>query len=545
MRDMLETPFEAKLRLDRAVIAPQIVPGPEGPGLVFRGAVIHDSQAPSAEARRWVAAALPRGGRPGAGPEGRPAVALVFGLGLGWHLRALKELFPETALRVFEPDRSLTDVYEKYNVLAQGQEPEIFFNFDEFEAMVGREAVHGEGGRPIALTTPGYKRLWPHEAERFERRMAMEISRREVIDKTRALTCSSFMNNLALNAGLAARLPDVMLLRGRLPRRAAFVVGAGPSLARNGRLLAQVGDRGVIICASAALKPLLALGVSPHVIVTLESSDTSAYLRLTDAEKAVLGPDALLAAASSSHPAHFEVPDLRRSLFHLNGGEAQLLGQGLFLPQGGNAGTAAFSLAYFWGLSPLVLVGQDQAYEGTLLHAPGVMDNVVELDRGTVVTVPAVGGGETETNTSLLASVNWYVEAAKAIWRKPMPPALINATASGAALQGFAEKSLEDVLLGLPAAPKLDLGEMLSGLPKPSVQELRGDIKQMSGLLSQLKRLLHSDVRRCLAEMVNVSQASAFLAQILAPALASGRKDLILKNLIWADGLLLRMLSSL
>jgi hypothetical protein len=394
---------------------------------------------------------------------------------------------------------------------------------------------------------PGYRRIWPQEAAAFTKQISMEISRREVIERTKELTDSAFIENLAKNTGLTTVVPDLMLLKGRFPVRPGFIVGAGPSLAKNGHLLAEAVGRSVIMCASAALKPLLNVGVRPDVVLVLESSDTSSYLKLSSAERDILGPDAILAAASGSHPNHFLVEGFHKALFHLNGGEAQLLGRGLFLPQGGNAGTAAFALAYVWGLAPLILVGQDQAYEGSFLHAPGTADNVTEDDRGTTITVPAVGGGVVETNTSLLASLGWYVEAATTVRRSPQGgPALINATKSGAAIEGFREITLEDVLSRMdPNTPKIHIPSLVAAIPKPAASEIKRDLKQMSSLLSSLKRLLQLNVQRCLAEMMATSQASAFMAQILAPALASGSKAGILKHLIWADGLILKMLTSL
>jgi hypothetical protein len=291
---------------------------------------------------------------------------------------------------------------------------------------------------------------------------------------------------------------------------------------------------------------MLALGAKPDVVVVVESSDTSAYLRLSEAERAILGGDCVLAAASSSHPAHFQVDGYHKALFHLGGGEAQLLGRGLFLPQGGNAGTAAFALAYLWGLSPLILAGQDQAYDGTRLHAPGTLDSVFEDDPAGLVEVPAIGGGTAWTNTGLLASINWYVEAALSMARAEDPPRLINATAQGAAIRGFEEMDLAAVIERLgPAPPPLGLRRLIDAIQIPAAAEIRGDLKQMSSLISSLKRLLAVDFHRCLVEMVNTSRASAFMAQILAPAMASGHKAAALKNLIWADGVILKMLSTL
>jgi hypothetical protein len=396
------------------------------------------------------------------------------------------------------------------------------------------------------MAVPGYAKLWPKEASRFNDRVNMEVSRREVIDKTKEMTNSAFMENLSKNAGLTTELPDLMLLKDHFPTRPAFVVGAGPSLAHNGMLLREVQDRSLIICACAALKPLLSLKVRPHIVLVLESSDTSSYLRLSESEKSFLGPDCVVAAASGSHPAHFAVEGYKRALFHLNGGEAQLFGKGLFLPQGGNAGTAAFALSYLWGLRPLVLVGQDQAYEGFFLHAPGTADNVIEEDRGATIKVPAIGGGMVETNTSLLASINWYVASAESIKRRPNPPRLINAGFSGASIEGFEEVPLDLLIrsLGDPP-PAIDIPQLLDKIPRPTGKEIRNDLKQMSTLLTSLKKILQINTQRCLIEMMNTSKASAFMAQILAPSLAAGNKAGILKNLIWADGVILKMLSSL
>ncbi|MDR0622098.1 MAG: DUF115 domain-containing protein [Deltaproteobacteria bacterium] len=543
MGEDLLTAMNARILMDRAAAAaPKILPGPVGPGLMFRGTTIHGPDDPLAEAKNWVGMALSQRRK----QDQKPTIALVFGLGLGWHLRVILEAFPSIKIHVLEPDNSLTDTFAKYNVLGPGQEPTIHTSQAAFDEILAKELVHGDGVAPLVLPVPGYRRLWPQEAALFAKQVTREISRREVIDKTKELTDSAFIENLAKNAGLTTKIPDLMLLKGRFPVRPAFVVGAGPSLSKNGRLLAEAMGRSVIFCASAALRPLLALGVRPDVVLLLESSDTSQYLRLSSAEAELLGDKVVLAAASGSHPNHFQVEGFHKGLFHLNGGEAQLLGRGLFLPQGGNAGTAAFALAYVWGLNPLVLVGQDQSYEGNFLHVAGTADSVIDENMGSTIVVPAVGGGTVETNTSLLASLGWYQEAAATIRRSAKGPWLINSTARGAAIRGFEEIPLSEVLSLIdPSVPPVDIPALISGIPKPSAQEIKYDLKQMSGLISSLKRILQINTQKCLLEMMATAQASAFMAQILGPAMAAGNKPGILKNLIWADGIILKMLASL
>ena len=519
----------------------QVIQGSCGPGLIYRGETVHDPENPSEEAGGWVRGALARYLK---GAE--PKLALVFGLGLGWHIRRLKELFPGIIVAVYEPDREIIDVFEKYNVLSQGQEPKIYLDFGRFEAFVAQEMVHGAAGFPAVVMVPGCARAFPAEAKKIKDKVDSETARLKVIIKTRQQTSSAFTANLTENAGLAPMLPDLMLLKDRFPPFPAFAVGAGPSLSQNGACLRDVGESGLIIAAGAALKPLLKLGVSPHVIIIIESSDTSRFLTLTEEEKAVLRPDAVLALAMGSHPNHFKVPGYKTAIFHLSGGEAQLLSQGLFLPQGGNAGTAAFALAYVWGLNPVILVGQDQAYQGSMLHAEGTADSVFETDRSGVIAVPGISGAEAETNTSLLASINWFAEAAAIVKRQGKGPRLINATAAGAELKGFEEIPLKALTDAIPQrTPPWKLSDIIGSLPRPTAKELRGDLKQMSRLLTQVRQLVRSKPQRALLEMMNISKASAFMKQILAPALAGGHPADILQNLTWADGVILKMLASL
>jgi hypothetical protein len=519
----------------------QVIPGDKGPGLIFRGETIHDAQNPLDEAGNWINLALGKNFH-----DGPPKLALIFGLGLGWHIRRIKELYPQIKVAVFEPDREIIDVFEKYNVLSQDQDPKIYLDFERFEALVAQEVVHGDGTMPLVLSVPGYIRAFPKDAKRFQEKVDSELTRLKVIIKTREATNSAFMNNMVENAGLVTKIPDLMLLKDRFPPYPAFVVGAGPSLGQNGHRLKDVGDKGLIIAAGAALKPLLRLGVSPHVVIILESSDTSRFLSLSDEEKKVLSPDTVLALALGSHPKHFSVQGFKKGIFHLNGGEAQLLSQGLFLPQGGNAGTAAFALAYVWGLAPIILVGQDQAYLGSQLHAEGTVDSVIENDRHDSLMVPGVFNTQVETNTSLLASVNWLSEAASIILRKHKGRRLINSSAQGAHIDGFEEIPLENLTDTIPNYnPPWKLHQIIMQLPCPSAKELRGDLKQMSNLLTQVRHLLHRKPQGALIEMMNISRVSAFMKQLLAPALAGGHPGNILKNLNWADGIILKMLTSL
>ena len=518
--------------------------GAFGSGLLFNQHVIHNDADPMEEARSWIKKSLrERVGR----QDSLPALALVFGLGLGYHLKALREIYPDIRLLVFEPTHELKIIFERHSVMdtADGEAPLIFDDWFEYDDLVNREVVYGRETGVLVVAPDGYQNLCPEAFEAFNACARQVVMRRAVIEHTRENTDVAFLHNLAKNSGRLMELPDLMVLKGRLPARPAFAVGAGPSLDESLPLLRDINGRGMIFAASSALKPLLAGGVRPDVVVVLESSDTSEYLQLSQAEKEFLGPNCLLALASGCHPAHYKADGFLKGIFHLTGGEAQIFSQGLFLPQGGNAGSAAFALAFIWGLGPLVLVAQDQAYTGGRIHAAGTPGGVTENDPGDI-TVNGIGRTAARTHSGLLASLSWFAEAAKTISQQDNPPLLYNASAAGASIPGFSEVPLSAVLASLPpAAAPLNLAGAIPKLPMPDKKEVKKDIKQLAGVVTTLRRLAAMDYRKAFEETKQVGKVSKFLGQILAEAAVANSRNELIAALDKADGLLSLMMSAM
>lgn len=533
--------FNLTQRLDLGRGGPQVIQGPQGPGLHYDLFVIHNEKDPYGEANGWLESSL--AGR----PDQTPGLALVFGLGLGYHLKLLRRKYPDIRLVVFEPIPEMRDIYDHHKVMTEddGPPPLILVDWDDFENHIGREVVYGQRSGAIVVAPEGYKALRPEAFGAFNIFARQEIIRRSVVERTRENSDAAFLKNLAENAGRLPGLPDLLVLKGRMPARPAFLVGSGPSLDQNAAYLRQVGDKGLILAPASALKPLLGHRVRPDLVLVLESEDTSDYLRLSPSEREFLGSDVVLALASGCHPAHFEVEGFHQAIFHLTAGEAQIFSQGVFLPQGGNSGSAVFSLAFLWGLAPLVLVAQDQAYADGRLHASGTPGEVHEADPS---TIPVLGVGETvvETNTGLLASLGWFAEAARTIATLDSPPQLFNCSAGGARVPGFTEVPLSALVASLPPVNnRLDIAGVLPKLPRTPREEVLGDVAQAAGLVGTLRRLAKMDYRRAYAEIKDIGKVSKFLAQVLAEAaVATGRNELI-ESLDKGDGLMSVMATSL
>jgi hypothetical protein len=141
----------------------------------------------------------------------------------------------------------------------------------------------------------------------------------------------------------------------------------------------------------------------------------------------------------------------------------------------GSVSTAVFSLAHSLGCNPIVFLGQDLAYTGGRTHAGGsfwdesrarVSAETGQLElswsetlkkvghRNTsepVVELPAWGGEGTVVSGPTFTGIRTWLEAAAATLAQQQPELrLVNATEGGARLQGFEERTLRELLDGLP-----------------------------------------------------------------------------------------------
>lgn len=493
-------------------------PAAFGPGLGCNHLLPHGSPSAREQAR----ALIPR-------YEGRPAAALVFGLGLGWHLLALREQWPEIELTVFEPAADLREPFANKSpaVKMVAGNLKLLADWPEFERRAAALAVYGSGPPPLFMVAPGYEELFPEAARAFKNLSQRSRLRRAVIDQTRWAVEDKYLANLAQNIGQIIRLPDLGGRPGRLARAgAAFLVGSGPSLDQNGRFLTAARNKGLIIAAASALKPLLAMGVRPQVVLAIEASDTSGFLALSAGEAAFLGPDVLLALASGVHPAHFQAACFNKAVMHLHPGEAGLFGQGRFIPQGGNCGTAAFALACHWGLAPLILVGQDQALLHNRQYAAGTPGQ--SCPPAADLEVVGLNGGPARTHSGWWASLDWYGEAAESLKARPNSPALYNAAASGARVPGFPAAPLDRLIAGLPDSPLKEPGNLARclGRPPAPAEEVAQDLAQLAALVTSLAKLHQIAPQKAAEAVRKACGLSPFLTRLLGRFWAATSSEL-------------------
>jgi hypothetical protein len=309
------------------------------------------------------------------------AVFVVGGFGLGHHVRALAERLGEHGLIVvFEPDVGLLrGVLERVDCADVLSSPGVRVLTDEQDAAAMMSALRGaEGlvGMGVRLVDhpPSLPRLGRAWGEFTARLLTCVDAVRMTVVTSLVQTLVTFRNFLH-NADRYATTPGVGDLAGVCAGRPAVVVSAGPSLARNVRLLddPRVRERCLIVAAQTVLKPLLARGIRPHIVTALDWSEVSTRFYEGLTPEMVRG--VTLVAEAKVNPGVLSAwPGALRVLPDrvLDG----LIGEGFkpdraVLPMGATVAHLAYSVARHMGCDPVGLVGQDLGFTDGQYYAAG------------------------------------------------------------------------------------------------------------------------------------------------------------------------------
>ncbi|MFH1061023.1 MAG: 6-hydroxymethylpterin diphosphokinase MptE-like protein [Pseudomonadota bacterium] len=417
---------------------------------------------------------------------GKADLLVMAGLGLGWHARAALDQPEGAALLVYEPD-------PRQRALAAALGPElaevtITCNENELEARLSEALVYGQAQRARVFSPPALRSQQPGLGQRVALLVAAQVQRARVDRANRRAKQDLWLTHLADNFKHVLDTPDIAGLAGRYQGVPALIIGAGPSLDAGLPLLAGHNfERVLTLAAASALGPLAGVGLWPDLALAIEAKDESRQFAGADPARTIL------AAASQSHPNHFGAWPGRRALFHLSPWLAAVAGSRPALPSGGHVTSAAFSLAVLMGCDPIVLVGQDLAYSQGRAYASGRAGGLADAPPG-VVSVPGIGGSTVETSVVMAGYIAWYREAAAYLAGLSQPVRLINATGSGAFLEGFAHLPLAEALAELQAngARHVSVAASLQRLELPTAEAAGQGLAGVRGQVRQARAQLAS-----------------------------------------------------
>ncbi|MBW1856396.1 MAG: DUF115 domain-containing protein, partial [Deltaproteobacteria bacterium] len=183
--------------------------------------------------------------------------------------------------------------------------------------------------------------------------------------------------NILANTPEIIRSAGVKRLFDRFKNIPAIVVGAGPSLDKNVTLLREIKDKAVIIPVDRALGLLLPLGITPHLVPSIDYQKKN-----YDGKYAPLQMDEKLFMVFAQTLYHKITTTFWGPKFtmhqsdNLSSALSYYWGDKGSVSSGMHVGHLAFCMARNIGCNPIILVGMDLAFTGNKLHAEDIETNV-------------------------------------------------------------------------------------------------------------------------------------------------------------------------
>ncbi|MBO8129202.1 MAG: motility associated factor glycosyltransferase family protein [Peptococcaceae bacterium] len=428
-------------------------------------------------------------------------VVVVLGLGLGYHVaELLQQLDNQARVLVIESDDRMIKLARKHNrsitwkritIAAREEEIKAFF-FQHRDVLREKKLVLIDHPASVRTNPDYYTKIRQHIRD-YVSTLLVETATGKVINR-------SVHENMLANLPGVITDPGVHTIADIFRGCPAVIVSAGPSLSNNMRLLNQAKNKGVIICVGTALKAMLAEGLHPDLVVTLDPNIGN--------YKLFEGLDPTEAFLCYEPQTHRLIPPLfagRRFVFNsfqspLANWLVGLYGAKGYIEPGGSVAVAAFGIAYLLGSDPIVFIGQDLAYTGGFTHAKGTVyeGRQVKPKAGRLdyLEVPAIGGGKVWTSRAMHSVLVRFEE----LFAKYSDRLIIDATEGGALKQGTKVMTFREALdtyftKEVPALEIITTKHREASGPRPDVvrrvrKELENTLEAYRKWLPKLDQLL-------------------------------------------------------
>ena len=376
---------------------------------------------------------------------------ILFGLGMGWHLKTLLEmknrpewiLVVEMDLKNFWAYAHSEDLSWLFNTpglffLLSPTEEEYFSFFSPFSFSIYANGIFFVRHPSCRFHEVSYKNL-EKKTEDFKSWAKANIS-------TQINASRQFSHNIFSNFPLLIRSKPFSAFQDSCKGLPAVIVSGGPSLGKNGHLLKKIKGKALLIAVDTTLNFLKQHEIEPDFIISMDFTRNALHY-FDDIEF----KNSVLVVDPEVYP---DIPKLWKgnlSFCDLEGKSIcewlrEITGDYGILNKGISVAHMAFSAARFLKADPIILVGQDLAFSSGWTHVKGASHAVHIGEDAVDITVPGLLGPVKTSNTLNVFRHHFeelFSGSEGNIW---------NATEGGALIKGAKNKTLREVLLTLSSS---------------------------------------------------------------------------------------------
>ena len=356
---------------------------------------------------------------------------VIWGLGLGYHVREMMALDDDITLTVYE---SNLDVIYHYLMIQDAsyclELPGFSIIYDPDFKQIVKELEHTSDN--FIIHYPSLRHI---ENKQIREQMELFFIKDSGKRNVAALFESNSRENFKCYDGYVDQL------EAEFSGKDVVIVAAGPSLDKNIELLKNKKENMVILAVETVFRKLLNLGIDvDYMIVTDANSRIYGHIAGLEQEQV---PMLYLSTAYKGYAMNYQG---KKYLICQNGYDkaeevAKKNGWHLY-ETGGSVSTTALDVCVNLGCKSIAFVGLDLAYTNNLAHAQGASRREAG-DTKSMKQVPAIGGGTVPVSRLFIIYNTWIANRVKG---KDVTMPVIDATEGGAIIPGLEIMTLEEYM---------------------------------------------------------------------------------------------------
>lgn len=360
---------------------------------------------------------------------------LVVGIGLGYHIRALAEHYPNSHIEVWEFNKKFAHWLKKQSLLDIPPNTEFYCSSDLAEIKEGFLNKISDS-EVIVLIHQQSLNLIPPDLNPLKIGLEKYLLQQRALNNQKELLSENFVKNISLaDPGMRA---GEKIVHGY----PALLVSAGPSLTKQLPVLKRIAlSRDIKIAAvGTALKPLLKAGIIPDLIMI---SDPNQKISEQFNLSAVYRLPPFFYLSTANHTAVVNYCGQRYIVWQKGFSPAEQEADNRHEPivlTGGSVATCLLDLLVKLGATSIALVGQDLAFTDGYSHAADtVAARPIIEDQGLIWVDDYKRQGKVPTSLNLYSYHKWFENYAQGFNKQDF---LWNCTEGGAYIPGWRHEPL-------------------------------------------------------------------------------------------------------
>ncbi|MBM6997266.1 motility associated factor glycosyltransferase family protein [Paenibacillus sp. DXFW5] len=302
---------------------------------------------------------------------------LLYGLGLGYHLRLLLDMYPNKWIYVYEPDmdlfitalinEDLRDILDHPNVksmavgISMGQRRQLIFPICQLAQ-----------GTCSVVRLPFHYKTRMGEIQGFQQVFDEIVTEYKINQNTLIRFKDIWMINRFNHFVTNLSSLSLFQLKGMFQNTPALIVGSGPSLELDINWIRELKDYCLIIAAGSSVQALLQHGITPHLVVVIDGGPVVENIFLVPGSEKVpllYTPSANYKATDRVNAVMFHAYDdtdpVTRYFFETDKEEP-------ILRSLASVSGTAVQAAVYMGCSDIIFAGQDFSFPSDKHYSNGV-----------------------------------------------------------------------------------------------------------------------------------------------------------------------------